>query len=192
MSYKDLNTSSSFLFSYLLATGYLTVEEKITYDKYILKIPNKEITRVFQTEVVARYYNIVDDDLTENLRNSFMNGNSERIEYLFESRLLSSFSYYEMNKEKNYQILVASALSMILPNYKVKMEVNSGMGRSDVIAIPKDENNPGFIIETKCLRSKPSTTKFHNSAVSAINQIEGRGYLNEFKDKPIKKVLLYG
>lgn len=192
ISYLDIDTSPSFLNSYLLATGYLSVEKKLSFDRYILRLPNKEINSVFEKEIIHRYLPEDKEDLPSLLKKAFYEADPKSLEYLLKNYLLTSFSYYEVNQEKNYQIMLASVLSIILKGYKIRNEVNSGNGRSDIIAIPSLDNEPGFIIETKLLKGKVSSKRLSDSSISAIKQIENKGYIVEFNSTKVKEVIYLG
>ncbi|EHI79192.1 hypothetical protein HMPREF9093_00548, partial [Fusobacterium sp. oral taxon 370 str. F0437] len=40
----------------MLFSGYLTVEEKIDEDYYILRLPNREVRRLFKRTFIEKYF----------------------------------------------------------------------------------------------------------------------------------------
>lgn len=192
ISYLDLSDSPDYLASYLVSTGYLTPEETLVDGDRILRIPNKEIESVFEKEIVFRYVKQDGNDLVKKLQKAFEMGNKKDIKYLFETHLLTNISYYELNHEKSYQIMTASVLSLVLKDYKIRTEVNSGLGRGDILAIPNDQDKPGYIFEIKWLKGKTSSKRLVSSAESALRQIVDKGYVNEFKNTHVRKAICIG
>lgn len=191
ISYLDLD-SPLYLPSYLLATGYLTIVKEISYDTYLLRIPNKEIEIVFEKEIVNRYLPKDRFELPGELKEAFLGGDSKRIKSLFENRILTNLSYYDFGSEKAYQIMVLCALSIILKDYMVRTEMNAGNGRCDIIAIPLKENGIGLIIEIKANKDRLSASRLLASSLSALKQIENKDYSSFFRSSNAKEIILYG
>lgn len=192
LSYQDLDSKPENIISFLLASGYLTVEERLGDFLYSLSFPNKEIESVFQREISLRYIPKNDFSALTTMKAAFGNGNIEVLENALEKYLLSSFSYFEIGKEKNYQIMLSTALSLIFENYIVKNEVNAGAGRADIVVYSSKPHMPAFIIETKALRSNASQERLKNYALRAIDQIKENEYLDELKPFSPSFVHLYG
>ena len=80
----------------MLFSGYLTVEEKIDEDYYILRLPNREVRRLFKRTFIERYFGrgnkLIDlmEALTEN--------RIEDYEETLQDILLKSVSYNDTKK----------------------------------------------------------------------------------------------
>lgn len=191
ISYKDLEAFPSYLWSYLLATGYLTIKGKVG-SSYSLRMPNKEIESVFEKEIVDRYIPSERSELPDELKSAFLGGDKERIKFLFENWVLNSFSYYDLNKEKEYQIMLISLLVASLKGFKIRSEVNSREGRSDILAYSGNPSSPSLIIEVKSFKSKTSSKRLKDAASKAVVQIKEKNYISELRGTEAKKVLYYG
>ena len=97
-----------------------------------------------------------------------------------------------MNKEKNYQILISTMLSVIFDTSIVKNEVNAGSGRAEIIVTPRNNKELAFVIEIKCLKTRTTKERLNQSALSAISQIKEKGYSDELLRSNIKNILLFG
>ncbi len=192
LSYKDLSSTSENIISFLLASGYLTIQEKLSDFFYSLVFPNREIESAFQREVALRYIPKNDFPALLSMKSSFEKGNTEALKRDLEKYLLSSFSCYEIGQEKSYQVMLSTALSLIFETCIVKNEVNAGTGRADILVYSLKEGKPAFIIETKALRSNASQSRIRNSAIKAIEQIKEKDYLDEIKAHSPSLVTLYG
>lgn len=192
ISYKDLSSSSSYLLSYLLATGYLTLSKEIDDSTCILKIPNKEIDAVFKKEIVERCLPKKANDFPKKLQRALLEANDSEIKSLLEEKVLNSFSYYDLNREKEYQTMVVSLLLTSLSGYKIRSEVNTSLGRSDVIAYSDNPSDPSFIIEIKSFKGKTSSKRMKQASKRAISQIKDRDYSSELNSSASEKIILYG
>ncbi len=192
LSYIDLDSNPTNVLSFLLASGYLTIQNRLGDFLYSLSFPNKEIENVFQREVSLRYIPHSDYSILIDIKSAFENGDIVKLQDFLEKYLLSSFSYYEIGKEKNYQIMISVALSLIFKDYIIKNEVNAGTGRADILAYSPKGNMPAFIIETKALGSNTSQTRLKESALNAIKQIKEKEYVDELKPYTPNIITLYG
>ena len=99
ISYKDLDDSLLALNTYLLSSGYLTINNSYD-DFYELMIPNKEIKQVFEREIRTRYLKKEQIPLIIQLKRAFNEGDEKTLENIIREYLLSSFSYFEMKNER--------------------------------------------------------------------------------------------
>lgn len=191
ISYKDLDNSLASLCTFLLSSGYLTVKESYDY-LYDLILPNKEIKQVFKREIRSRYLRKEQITLAIKLKKAFEEKDEESLKNIIEQYLLSTFSYFEMNDEKNYQVLLSATLAIIFDNAYVKNEYIAGTGRADIILIPKDNKNIGMIIETKYLKSRTTRARLDEASSKALKQILAKGYDRELAKLGIKNTILFG
>lgn len=199
-AYEEVDTSLTFLessdvssvASYLLATGYITTSSLSEDGRYFLTIPNKEVTVSFRKEILNEYVSFDQNDWTKQLREAFLSANETTIKKCMESYITSAFSYYDFGVEKNYQCLVLGMSAVLLFDYGIKSEVNSGKGRCDILMTPKSKEKTGIITELKCLKNKASSSNMKLSANSAIQQIKKNDYLDVMRSNGLSEAILYG
>lgn len=193
ISYPGLEKGWDSFCSYLLACGYLTIQEDFLGSTKILKIPNKEIAEALSEEVVKRYLPRTGENfLAEEIKKSFMDGDQERLQSLLEEKLLPSFSYFEFGNEKGYQIMILTLASLLFEDCLVKSETNEGTGRADIVVYPKKENGFGIVIEIKCHKSRLSKAKLKQSSEYALRQIAEKNYDESLKKLHPKSILHFG
>ena len=73
--------------------------------------------------------------------------------------------------------------------YYVKSNEESGLGRYDVIAEPKNKNNRGFILEFKIIDNEKDLEK---TSQKAIEQIIKKKYDTTLKERGIKDIIFVG
>ncbi len=192
LSYQDLRSTSANVFSFLLASGYLTVEAKLGDFLCSLRLPNKEIESLFQREVALRYTPKNDFPAILRMKSAFEKGDCEALKEDLENYLLSTFSCFELGQEKNYQVMLSTALALVFEDCIIRNEVNAGSGRADIVLYSNKQGQPAFIIETKLLRSNASQARIKACASKALKQIKEKNYLEEIKPHSPSFLMLYG
>jgi hypothetical protein len=193
LAYQDLSTNDNALFSFLLATGYLTWKDKDPLtDERTLLIPNLETAKLFQNEVIKRYATFQGENWPGLLRTAFQSQDEETIANLLMKYIVSGFSCFDYGLEKNYQCLLLGMASVLFSDANVTSEVNAGEGRCDILINPKDKNKLGIIIETKNNVSKQSAKTLESSAATALKQIESRDYQEILRKDGVKNIIAYG
>lgn len=192
VSFADIDKRPSGLFSILVQSGYLTIDDMLDFSRYALRIPNKEIMEVFRKEIRDRYSNVGADSFGPDLRRAFLNGDADTITDLFGRYILSCFSYFDYPDFRNYQALVLGATAMIFDYAVVKNEVNAGLGRCDILVSPKDKSIPAFVIEVKHHDKTYSSERLKSSAKTAIRQIKKMQYVQELIRNGYHEIWLCG
>lgn len=188
--FSDMLININNIISILVSSGYLTCSESNNY-LYKISIPNIEIKNVFAREIIERFL-VKKDLLNQNFQSLILNEDIDNLEKYINDYMLSSFSYYELNNEKAYQIIILTLCAIAFNNHLVKSEQNVGKGRCDIIVYPNKEEDFGIIIETKYSKTKLSTNRLEALAKKAIEQIENNDYINDLKKMFSKPIYIFG
>ena len=191
ISYNDVKNNHETLFSYLVQSGYLVAKRIDNTNLYNLFIPNLEIFEVFEREIISRNIDRSIIDIGVKLRSAIINGNSKDISDILSNYIISSFSYYDLKKEKNYQNVIIGILAVLFNDYIVKSEVNNTRGRCDIMLFPKNKDNVGIIIELKYYKGRLGKNRLEKYAEKAIIQIEEMKYYDELTKYGCKRITLY-
>ena len=170
----------------LVFSGYLTIKEKIDRRNYILKIPNQEIREFFKDEFIDLYFG---ESKLKKILNALKENNIEDFERIFQNMLLNSVSTWDTGKEAFYHGLSFGMLSYLDGEYYVTSNFESGYGRYDIIAEPRNKNKRGFIIECKIVKDEKDLEKMSKEA---IEQIKNKKYDTQLKERGIKDITLLG
>ena len=192
LTYDDLDTKVNNIWSVLFTTGYLTLADKPSNGIYKLRIPNYEIRKIYEDQILDLFDDVVlnDKDNLSSLWSSFIDGDSKNIESIINTFLNKTISVLdpkgsEKEKEKYYHAFL-SGLLVGNQDWSVSSNKESGLGFADIM-VKLDNSNKGFVIEIK------SVDKLSEDACTkAIQRIHDKRYyeylLNEDKDD----ILLYG
>ncbi len=193
--FSDLETESNTLWSLLLYTGYLTYSDYTIKEGKVyatLKIPNKELSYLY-TELIRKIFKeSVLGGQVGNLLEALIIGDTEIFSKLLQSFVLASMSSFDLSSkepEKSYHLFVLGLLVALSDTYEVKSNKESGLGRYDVMLIPRVNNKPGIVIEFKVVRESET---LETAAQRALEQITQKKYTQELFDRSIDKIMAYG
>lgn len=177
------------LWELMLFSGYLTVEEKIDQDNYVLRLPNKEVRTLYRKTFFERYFGrgskllYLMEDLTENRIDEY----EERLQEI----LLTSVSYNDTKKgnEAFYHGLIMGMGLYLEGEYITKSNIESGLGRYDFVIEPKNKTKRAYIMEFK---STDNIEKLEEVSKEALRQIEDKKYDISLKQNGIKDITYMG
>ena len=177
------------LWELLLFSGYLTIEEKVNEDNYILRLPNKEVRTLYRKTFFEKYFGRGNklSDLMEALIENRIDEYEEKLQEV----LLTSVSYNDTKKgnEAFYHGLIMGMGLYLEGEYITKSNIESGLGRYDFSVEPKNKNKRAFIMEFK---STDSVEKLEEVSKEALEQIEAKKYDISLKQNGIKEITYIG
>jgi len=197
--FPNLNANTELLWTLLLFSGYLTIDKKLSIDKYSLKIPNYEICYVFKN-IIIDWLNLdvkIKQSLLIETTNHLINNRINQFELGFKEIMGDTFSYFDTatNPEYVYQSYVLGLLAIIGDDYIIKSNRESGDGRYDIMLIPHDKTKYGIVIEIKQIhkidneKEEDKNNRINAKITEAANQIENNKYYKELIDNKIEKII---
>ncbi|HQS83811.1 MAG TPA: AAA family ATPase, partial [Alphaproteobacteria bacterium] len=180
MVFADIKSSPNALYNLLLFSGYLTVERSIENDDTTynceVKIPNREVRSVFSGSLqkwIAQKFNIDVNDYNAFL-NDLLKGNVDAFTQKLKDYLETSASFFATgpkNSELFYNGFIMGLVSSVSSQYFVDAERESGVGRADLLLIPKPlaRYQNALVLEFKFGKLE---TDLHLLAQKALEQIE--------------------
>ena len=193
--YDDIGTQVDALYTVMLTTGYLT-SESISWgpagQECTLTIPNEEIRGIYSREVLRQISGGESTSVLTRLMRNLLSGNADLFQQDLQSILLQMTSVYDTaNKESFYHGFLLGMTALLVPQYEVQSNRESGEGRFDLAIFPKDHTKLGVILEFKTASTMEELTKRANEA---LQQIESKDYVQTFlsRDIPENHILKYG
>jgi hypothetical protein len=184
LTYDSLHEIEDNLWSVLLMTGYLTKanpeEEGNTVS---LRIPNAEITGIFETAVVRLFQERLDRSRQRELMDAFWRGDTDTATELMSDFLLDTISFHDYHEDYYHAFITGIFVGL---GYGVKSNHEQGLGRTDITLTDK-RNRRALVIEAKKSYSEEQMDK---DCDDALDQIAEKKYAEGLKG--YRQVECYG
>ena len=188
LTHSEIDASIENLWSLLYMTGYLTITRKPSGGIYSLRIPNREVQHIFKQQVLSWFKDKAraETDKLTNLYAAFETGDTETIKEILDEQLLDTVSFYDARESFYHGFLLA--LLSTCASWNVTSNIETGKGRSDIIAGRKDRR-VGFVVEVKDVKDED---KLDAACEAALRQIEERDYTAILRRFRVKEIHKYG
>ena len=186
LTHAEIDANIENLWSLLYMTGYLTAVDYPDGSVYSLRIPNREVQHIFKQQVLSWFKDKVraETEKLTNLYAAFETGDVDTIKEILDEQLLDTVSFYDAHESFYHGFLLA--LLSTCASWNVSSNIETGKGRSDIIAGRKDRK-VGFVVEVKDVKDEE---KLESACEAALRQIDERDYtaiLRRFRVKEIRK-----
>lgn len=193
--FADVETSGEALWSLLLYAGYLKVLSKERRGNRLiarLAIPNKEVGFVYDGIVEQWFSKAISLNSYDDFIKSLVNKDMVLFKKYLSDYIMQTGSFFDFNSNTPEQVFHAFILGLVVGlrgYYHISSNQESGLGRSDVIFIPKDNQSGGILLEFK---TSPTPELLLNKAQEALDQIKDKQYIEKFKQHNVHSVLAIG
>ena len=171
----------------MVYNGYLKINEKLSNDEYMIKIPNYEIQTFFKKGFIDKF--LVSGNYFNPMMDALLDGDIEEFERRLQNIFLVNTSFYDLKGEKVYHSLFLGMLIWLRDKYEVKSNGERGHGRYDAMLIPLDKIKPAYLFEFKVSKTIKGLTA---KAEEALEQIKEKQYHVGLKEKGISKIYKIG
>ena len=172
-SFYEIKEDSS-LWGLFVNAGYLTIQETIddVRGEYILRIPNREILREFQS--LTSYYLKVGENKLWTMLQALQQQKWDKFLEDYRSILLQSVSSHDLISENSYHLLLLGMCLWLKDEYEVTSNRENGEGRYDILLKSKTSDKPSILMELKY--TKDETCDLQQLAEKGLSQIEEKKY----------------
>ena len=189
--YPEVQNNPYSIYSFLLVAGYLKVAKIYPQSDgnfmCDVAIPNKEITFVYEKEVLNRTNQ---NSLAISISQAIFSKDTQKLQALLEDFMVKSISSIDGANEGFYHGMMLGLCAILGNRYKIRSNRESGLGRFDIQLMPLTKGMPGFIFEFK--HTKDEHTDLSALADSALQQIEAKKYDTELRDNGVNSIISIG
>ena len=189
--YPEVQNNPYSIYSFLLVAGYLKVANIYPQSDgnfmCDVAIPNKEITFVYEKEVLNRTNQ---NSLAISISQAIFSKDTQKLQALLEDFMVKSISSIDGANEGFYHGMMLGLCAILGKRYKIRSNRESGLGRFDIQLMPLTKGMPGFIFEFK--QTKDEHTDLSALADSALQQIEAKKYDTELRDNGVNSIISIG
>lgn len=183
ITFADIDDRGSGIYSVLAFSGYLTsVPEG---ERYLLRIPNREMYGVFAEQIVAKLGSNGMNGTMRSLSKALLSDDMPSIVSCLGDLFESVVSSRVLDNEHSYRAFIAGLLMNLFGNYRITADFESGNGYHDIRMERVRGNGPNVVIEVK--KADPGEDA-DTLARKALEQIRERDYAHGLAGR----TLLYG
>ena len=184
LTYDTLHSTEDNLWSVLLMTGYITKADAEEEGETVsLKIPNREISSIFEDAAVRFFTDTVSDDTVKELINTLWEKDEGRATEIISGLLWDTISYNDYHEDYYHAFLAGVFVGR---GYSVDSNKEKGLGRPDILLKDK-KSRRAIIIEAK---KSDKESDMDKDCREAIKQIETRKYVDGLKG--YEEIICYG
>ncbi|MBO5372646.1 MAG: AAA family ATPase [Lachnospiraceae bacterium] len=190
ITYADIHASQDNLWNFLYFTGYLRKcgERQEGRNKLLeMKIPNEEITFVFEQTVLNWFESKIQDADITSLITAFESGECENIEQIISTNLMDTISFYDY--AENFYHGFLTGLLKSSNKYEILSNRESGLGRSDILMKEYAFRGKAILLELKVAHT---FAEMEGLCEKALQQIEAKQYETALRAEGCREVHKYG
>ena len=171
------------LWGLFINAGYLTIDEDLGDDEYVIRIPNKEVRKDF-IKLTESYLSLNKGQLN-NIIKYLVSEKKDSFLRQYQNILMLP-SYYDLKNENSYHMMMLGMSVCLCDDYEIKSNREEGKGRCDLILKAKNTNQTSFVLEFKYLKENQNVTdKLEELSSQAIQQIKENKYDSELTGKVV-------
>lgn len=189
--YPEVQNNPYSIYSFLLVAGYLRVSK--VYPQHDgnfmceVGIPNKEISYVYEKEVLNKTNQNV---AAISISQAIFSGDTEKLQKQLDKFMVGTISSFDTANEGFYHGMMLGLRAVLSNRYQVRSNRESGLGRFDIMLIPRVKELPAFIYEFKYTKDEKADLEI--LADEALKQIDDKKYDTELSDLGIDNVVKIG
>lgn len=190
--FSQLYNDSNAIWSFLMASGYV---KPLYYNdetnEYEIAFTNYEVHFLME-QLISLWFNKPSVSGVK-FREALLSNNLKYMNLLLQDIAENTFSFFDIGKQEPERFYHAFVLGLIVDlkgRYEINSNRESGLGRYDVVMIPKSHEDHAIVIEFKVMGSN-NEKSLEETCANALRQIKEKHYINVFRDRGINVNNIY-
>ena len=191
--YPQIKDGSDSIYSFLLIAGYLKPVGEVIETEYgsflELSLPNKEVRRVYNSEILFWLRSALEGNVMAELEKALFLSDSGRLKSALRKYMLSCISSFDGAMEGFYHGMMLGLAAGMSSKYFIRSNREAGEGRFDLALEPKSFSMPCILMEFKATKDEHALCQ---TAERALEQIRDKQYDVEFRSRGFSDIAKYG
>ena len=182
--FSQLEEREGALWSLLVAAGYLKVLPEKDGDARLLALTNAEVRFMMEKLITAWFSGSGVAGFSRDFRRALVRGETAALNRAMQGIAEETFSFFDVKgrePERFYHGFTLGLLVDMKESHLLKSNRESGLGRYDVMLIPRHRGDPGIVIEFKSLNAGEGGTSLEDAAEAALGQIVAKNYAADLR-----------
>lgn len=192
--YPQVENDLGGLYSFLLVSGYLKLDAPIDETSYgtyaMVSIPNIEIRRVYESEVLAWIKTDTNATAIMNIKRALFTADGLLLKKSIQDFIIHSVSFFDASTEGFYHGMMLGLVAVMADQYSIKSNRELGLGRYNIALFPCNRKLPGIIMQFKSVAD--NSVDLDRLAKETLEQIDIKMYDIDMGDMNVKQVNRYG
>ena len=191
--YPQITDGNDSIFSFLMVAGYLKSVNKVQETEFgtfaELALPNKEVRRVYNTEILSWLDGAMSGNVMAEIEKALYLNDARRLKEALRKYMITCISSFDGAAEGFYHGMMLGLAAGMSSRYYIRSNREAGDGRFDLTLEPRISSLPGIIMEFKAEKDEK---KLAASAAEALDQINRKQYETDLKDHSAEEIVKYG
>ena len=191
--YPQITDGSGSIFSFLMVAGYLKPLNKVQETEFgtfaELALPNKEVRRVYNTEILSWLQGTISGNVMADIEKALYLNDGKKLKEALRKYMVTCISSFDGATEAFYHGMMLGLAAGMSSRYYIRSNRESGDGRFDLALEPRISSLPGIIMEFKAEKDEKN---LEASAADAFEQIDSRHYETDMTDHGASEIVKYG
>ena len=192
--FSQLEEREEAIWSFLVAAGYLKVLPEKAGDARLLALTNAEVRLMMEKLIKAWFNSMSVAGFSRVFRRALVRGETAALNAAMQNIAEETFSFFDVKgrePERFYHGFTLGLLVDMKESHCLKSNRESGLGRYDVMLIPRRKGEPGVVIEFKSLNADEGETGLEDTAAAALGQIAAKNYAAELKAQGVAPASIF-
>ena len=190
--FSQLYNEKGAIWSFLMASGYVKPLSHPEIDTYEISFTNYEVQYIME-KLISNWFNKPSMNGMK-FREALFTNNIYFMNQYLRDIVEGSFSFFDTGRqepERFYHGFILGLIVDLKERFIIKSNRESGLGRHDIMMLPRKTGDRGIVIEFKVMGSD-NEKSLAETCANALRQIHNKHYIKELQEYNPLHIYVYG
>ena len=163
-------------------------------DARLLALNNAEVRLMMEKLIKAWFNSMSVAGFSRDFRRALVRGETAALNVAMQNIAEEIFCFFDVKGREPERFYCGFTLGLLVDmkeSHLLKSNRESGLGRYDVMLIPRHRGDPGIVIEFKSLNAGEGGTSLEEAADAALGQIAAKNYAADLKAQGVAPASIF-